>query len=274
MTQCNPSDGPTPRRTARRPITAVALVLAAGCFAAIPSAALAASSKTVNYKVSVNPGVLARGRTVKANAKITNPEPIVASWWSSATISTVVRAGVNGGYQRPYASLGYRCTPVVRASTTSYSCKLRGADVPTSIELTFAVQFRIGFGGSQSQPGVASTQQFEFPIVVKISGQPADQTTVLALANAVIDPYPTTIASVPLYQANAPSLMDLPENAIVISSGPDPLNASLETAIRITDGSTSLKGSATLRAGTTLTISVNGRPAVPVSAGAFSIPLS
>ena len=55
--------------------------------------------------------------------------------------SSVVRQGVNNGYQKPYMSQGFRCTPTLdgsmNASTARFTCKLQGADVPTAVTLTF-----------------------------------------------------------------------------------------------------------------------------------------
>ena len=128
---------------ARRRVAASTLILAGACAAALPAGGLAASSTArYSYKVTVNKGVLTRGNTVQASATVTDPEQKVKDWWSKSTVSSVVRKGVNGGYQRPYASQGYRCTPVVRSATTSFTCKLQGADVATSIKLTFAVKYR------------------------------------------------------------------------------------------------------------------------------------
>ena len=90
----------------------------------------------------VNSTALAKGSTVKVKGTVTSPESKVKSWWSQKTVATVVRKGVNGGRQTPYSSEGYRCTPVVRGETTSFTCKLTGADVPTKVQLTFAVIFR------------------------------------------------------------------------------------------------------------------------------------
>lgn len=118
------------------------LLAALACLALIPAAALAAKAITVNYTVTVKAGALAHGKTVKAKAVVTAPEAKVKSWWSQKTVATVVRKGVNGGYQKPYKSEGYNCTPVVRGEKTSFTCKLRGADVPTGITLTFTVVYR------------------------------------------------------------------------------------------------------------------------------------
>lgn len=48
---------------------------------------------------------------------------------------------INGGYDRPHNSLGFHCAPALqmtrRATIAHFTCKLQGADVPTSVRLTF-----------------------------------------------------------------------------------------------------------------------------------------
>ena len=95
-----------------------------------PAGALAVKPIRKSYAVQVKPMALASASTVKASVIVTAPEAKVSSWWSAGTVSAVVRKGVNGGYQRPYAAQGYRCTPVVRGEKTSFTCKLVGADDP------------------------------------------------------------------------------------------------------------------------------------------------
>jgi hypothetical protein len=116
--------------------------LGAALLASMPAAALAAKPIQKSYAVQVKPIALANGHTVKVNVLVTAPEAKVRSWWSASTVSAVVRKGVNGGYQRPYRAEGYRCTPVVRGEKTSFTCKLVGADVPTTVRLSFTVVYR------------------------------------------------------------------------------------------------------------------------------------
>ncbi len=132
------------RRTARKGRFAVFTLAALAALAALPPAGEAAQPRTAtyNYNVSVNKLALAKGTNVKAKAVVSAPEAKVKGWWSQATVAKVVRKGVNGGYQRPYKSEGYRCAVVVHGETTSFTCTLHGADVPTSIRLTFAVVYR------------------------------------------------------------------------------------------------------------------------------------
>jgi hypothetical protein len=127
-----------------------ALVATLGAAALAPATGLAATTtttKTSTYNISVDKGVLAGGAsTIKAKAVVSNPQKNVSDWYSRATIQTVVRKAVDGRYQKPYQSEGYRCVPSLdgsmNASTANFTCKLQGADVPTSVKLTFSVPFK------------------------------------------------------------------------------------------------------------------------------------
>lgn len=134
----------THRRSARRRSrAALASALAAGaCLAVAPGAALAAKPITFKYEVTVKKLALAKGNKVKVNGRVTAPEAKVKQWWSRKTVSKVVRKGVNNGYQSPYKSEGYNCSPVVKGEVTRFACALQGADVPTSVTLRFAVVYR------------------------------------------------------------------------------------------------------------------------------------
>lgn len=117
--------------------------MAPASFAATPRAA---QSKTVTYNVSVNPQSLASGKTVQAKAVITAPEAKVSSWWSQNTVNQVVRRGVSGK-ATTYKLQGYQCSAKMKpqsngSATTNFTCKLRGADVPTGITLTFSPVLR------------------------------------------------------------------------------------------------------------------------------------
>jgi hypothetical protein len=126
------------------------LVAALGAGAVLPAAGQAATTtttKTSVYNISVNKGVLAGGgNTVRAKVVVTNPQASVSDWYSRATIQKVVRKGVNNGIQKTYRSQGYRCVPVLdgsmNASTARFTCKLQGADVPTTVKLTYKVAFK------------------------------------------------------------------------------------------------------------------------------------
>jgi hypothetical protein len=125
-----------------RRLAALGLVAATAGAAVAPAAhAGEAQTTTVRYSVTVKQGALENGRTVRARAVVTNPEASVADWWGRSAITSVVRRAVNGGIQEPFGAQGFRCTPRVSGATTSYTCRLRGADVPTTIRLTFAVRF-------------------------------------------------------------------------------------------------------------------------------------
>lgn len=114
------------------------LVLAGICGSAVLPAASLANSKVVNsYNVTVRQGVLASGNVVHAKATIVNGAAQQSDWWSKSTITKVVRTGVNRGYGKPYISQGFRCVPVVQAWIGKFTCKLTGADVPTTVNLTF-----------------------------------------------------------------------------------------------------------------------------------------
>jgi hypothetical protein len=119
-----------------------AIALMGACLAVVPAGAFAAKPIQKEYKVKVNPMALAKGNTVQAKAIITAPEAKVQSWWNQKTVAAVVRKGVNRGYQSPYSSEGYRCTPIIRGEKTTFNCKLMGADVPTTVRLSFTVVYR------------------------------------------------------------------------------------------------------------------------------------
>jgi hypothetical protein len=126
----------------RRLMLAAAILVATLFVVALPLTGHA-SSKVVNtYNVKVQEGILASGDTVKAKASISNGAAQQADWWSSKTISTVVRTGVNRGYAKPYVSQGYRCNASAQAWVGSFSCTLTGADVPTTVQLTFHAIWR------------------------------------------------------------------------------------------------------------------------------------
>jgi hypothetical protein len=127
-----------------------ALVGAALAALAVPATASAATPTTTiqnhTYHIAVNPGKLVNGQnTVTANVKVTNPENSVRRFWSRSTIQRVVWDGVNKGVQKPYMSEGFRCTPVLdgsmNASTARFTCKLQGADLPTTVTLTYTAPF-------------------------------------------------------------------------------------------------------------------------------------
>jgi hypothetical protein len=131
---------------------ATALVAVVGAGAGVPAVAQAATTTTTTtrtsvYHVPVNEGILANGgHMVRAKVVVKNPDPTVRSWYSRATIKKIVRKGVNNEIQKPYRSQGYRCVPVLdgsmSASTAHFTCKLQGADVPTTVTVTYTAAFK------------------------------------------------------------------------------------------------------------------------------------
>jgi hypothetical protein len=128
--------------------TAVALPLMIAGIAAVPAAAIAATphqpakQTTFRYNVPVHRMALANGSTVVAKGTVTSPQPNVSNWWSTNTIQRVVRAGVNSGRQSPYAKDGYQCVPTLKLEKTNFVCKMRGADVPTSVNFRYSLVYR------------------------------------------------------------------------------------------------------------------------------------
>jgi hypothetical protein len=127
--------------------TMIAALAAGAALPAISDAATTTVTRTSNYHISVNPGVLAPGgSTVNAKAVVSNPQKTVSNWYSRATIQKVVRKAADEGIQKPFNYQGYRCVPVLdgsmNASTARFTCKLNGADVPTTVKLTFTIPFK------------------------------------------------------------------------------------------------------------------------------------
>lgn len=115
---------------------------------AVSSAATTANVKqTATYTISVNKGILAGGgNAVTAKVIVTNPDKTVSDWYSRATIQKVVRKAANQGIQKPFVYQGYRLTPVLDGSMQSsiahFTGKLTGADVPTTVKVTFTIPFK------------------------------------------------------------------------------------------------------------------------------------
>jgi hypothetical protein len=126
----------------RRLLSGAAILVAAFFMVVLPLTAQASSTVVNTYKVKVQKGILASGSTVKAKATISNGAAQQANWWSTKTISAVVRTGVNHGYAKPCTSQGYRCDASAQAWIGTFSCTLRGADVPTTVQLTFHAIWR------------------------------------------------------------------------------------------------------------------------------------
>jgi hypothetical protein len=130
-------------------IAAGTVVAVLGAGAALPAVAAATTTvkQTSTYDISVNRGVLAGGgHKVHAKVVVSNPDKTVSDWYSRATVRKVVRKAANQGIQKPFNYQGYRCVPVLdgsmNASVARFTCKLNGADVPTTIKLTFTIPFK------------------------------------------------------------------------------------------------------------------------------------
>jgi hypothetical protein len=130
-------------------IAAGTVVAVLGAGAALPAVAAATTTvtQTSTYDISVNRGVLAGGgHKVRAKVVVTNPDKSVSDWYSRATVRKVVRKAANQGIQKPFNYQGYRCVPVLdgsmNASVARFTCKLNGADVPTTVRLTFTIPFK------------------------------------------------------------------------------------------------------------------------------------
>ena len=130
-------------------IAAGTVVAVLGAGAALPAVAAATTTvtQTSTYNITVNRGVLAGGgHKVRAKVVVTNPDKSVSDWYSRATVRKVVRKAANQGIQKPFNYQGYRCVPVLdgsmNASVARFPCKLNGADVPTTVKLTFTIPFK------------------------------------------------------------------------------------------------------------------------------------
>ncbi|RKQ93029.1 hypothetical protein C8N24_2888 [Solirubrobacter pauli] len=131
----------------RKAAAAAAVIAGLGAVAA-PATAGAATIPTQShtYHIAVKPGVLAGGQNqITANVKVANPQANVRRFWSRSTVQQVVRDGVDNNLQKPYMSQGFRCTPTLdgamNASTARFTCKLQGADTPTTVTVTFTAPY-------------------------------------------------------------------------------------------------------------------------------------
>ena len=123
-------------------LAVAAPVVAPAVASAAPAGPSATTTRIVrSYTIPVNAGVLAKGDTVKAQAVISNPQSSVKNWYSTAAIAKVVRKGINGKFEMPYRSQGFRVTPAVNGNTVTFTGKLRGGDVPTAVTLTFRARY-------------------------------------------------------------------------------------------------------------------------------------
>ncbi len=133
-----------------RNAVAAALIAVVSAGAAVPAAQAATTTTTTTrtsvYHIRVNDGILAGGGdVVRAKVVVKNPDSSVRSWYNRSTVQKVVRKGVNNQIQKPYRSQGFRCVPVLdgsmNASVARFTCKLQGADVPTTVTITYTAAF-------------------------------------------------------------------------------------------------------------------------------------
>jgi hypothetical protein len=123
-----------------------ALTAAIGVGAVAPAASNAGTQDVIKtYKVSVNNNILVAGNQIGAKVTVKNPESTVSQWWNRSTVTSVVRAGINSGLEQPYSSQGYRCTPKIiqrdDSTIAGFTCRLQGADVPTTVKLSFTALY-------------------------------------------------------------------------------------------------------------------------------------
>lgn len=255
---------------ARRGRVGQSLLTAGVCLAAglVPTATQAQVSKSLDFtrKVSVDQGVLTTGTTVMVHGTVSHPAARVSGWWGAATVTGVVRHGIEHGYQRPYTSHGYRCTPDVKGKVTRYVCTRREAGLATFVQIRFDVRYKQHPVGSAA-PGA------DHSLAVDVTGLPAGKLATLTFDDAVLSPYSGAAPGVPTYSATGASSLVLPRNAVVIgASKTATINATLKILVALTDASaTDLTGQADIPDGTKLTVNVDNRGAQAINAGAFSV---
>jgi hypothetical protein len=94
-----------------------------------------------------------------------------------------------------------RVTPGI-TRTTGFTCTRSRLGVSTTIKPTFTVTFAATLAS-----GAAAN---EFPIVVAVSGQAANDASTVPFANAQLDPYPTSIfVPTPVFTPSQPSKLEL-----------------------------------------------------------------
>src|SRR6201999_3875955 len=100
---------------------------------------------TKHYNVATGAIQANNKRTVPVTVTVTNPENSVKSWWSRSNVQDVTNLAVTGGWKKPFVYKGFRCTPTFPDGLTGYkanfTCKMQGADVPTTVTLKFRVQY-------------------------------------------------------------------------------------------------------------------------------------
>ena len=134
----------------RKTAVATALIATLGA-GVVPAASQAATTKTptITKHYSVATGAIQANsqRTVPVTVTVTNPVNSVKSWSSKKTVQDVTNLAVTGGWKKPFRYEGFRCVPTFPDGLSGYkanfTCKLRGADVPTTVTLKFGVQYTI-----------------------------------------------------------------------------------------------------------------------------------
>lgn len=130
--------------------TAVASALIATLGAGVvPAASQAATAKTPtitkHYTVATGAIQANSKKTVRVTVKVTNPQNSVKSWWSKNNVQDVTNFAVTGGWKKPFRYEGFRCVPRfpdgVKGYKANFTCKLQGADVPTTVTLKFGVKY-------------------------------------------------------------------------------------------------------------------------------------
>jgi hypothetical protein len=251
-------------RDARHLRRCAGAALAAGAGAAVLVAPAQAAAKPIIFKrqVTVNKGVLARGSTVKVMGTVRHPAGKVSAWWSAETIAKVVRVGVNGRSERPYRSRGYACAPTATGRTARFRCTLRGADVATTVRLTFSVTYRAQKVGSGAPGG--------HPVTISVAGVPAKDSVVVSFNDGTIDGGHVT------YTASSAAGLFLTGSGPSITAAPGAALSSAKLTTTVTPDTasqTAVTGTAQVPAGATLRISLDGQGQV-VGNGTFTLPLS
>ena len=134
----------------RKTAVATALIASLGA-GVVPAASQAATTKTptITKHYNVVTGAIQANseRTVPVTVKVTNPENSVRSWWSKKNVQDVTNLAVTGGWKKPFRYEGFRCVPTfpdgLNGYKANFTCKLQGADVPTTVTLKFGVQYTI-----------------------------------------------------------------------------------------------------------------------------------
>ena len=131
--------------------TALVATIGAGVVPAAGQAATTKTSPTITKHYNVATGaILANGkRTVPVTVTVTNPQNSVKSWWSKSNVENVANLSLTGGWQKPFRFQGFRCVPTfpngIDGYKANFTCKLQGADVPTTVTLKFAAKYTVPY---------------------------------------------------------------------------------------------------------------------------------